>query len=181
MIAGIDIATAESHVVRRLDGEHDAMWRRLRLPDRKAFAEKDALLARDLADVVPDGDFWEGVWLAGIEYPFTMTMGSVVLKTILGAWMALIPKHVTVVPLPARLWTPWFLRENVTDPLPKVPRKSAERKPLIKAHALALLDSDDIWPQDAYDAYGISLAVERMNHQALVRSARPAPAMRRPA
>lgn len=181
MIAGIDIATKESHIVKREDGSFDALWRRIVLPDRKAFAEKDALLARDLAEVVPDADFWEGVWLAGIEYPFTMTMGSVVLKTILGAWMALIPPHVHVVPLPARLWTPWFLREVVTDPLPTVPRKSADRKPLIKAHALEFLDSDDIWPQDAYDAYGISLAVERMNHQALVKSSRPGPAMRRPA
>lgn len=180
MIVGVDIGTRECHVVKREDGSLDAIWRRIVLPDRKAFAEKDALLARDLAELVPDGDFWEGVWLAGVEYPFTMTMGTIGNKTILGAWMALIPPHVHVVPLPPAQWTPWFLRRLPGEALPKVPRKSADRKPLIKAEALRLLDSDDIWPQDAYDAYGISLAVERMNDAALAKAA-PRPTMKRPA
>lgn len=174
MIAGVDLSTKQIDLVRRPPGNPAAadgvVWRRLALTPAMQFAEKDALIAREAGMLLLDDPFWwEDVWLAGVEYPYTdaKLMGSVVLKTILGAVVASIPKHVHVIPLPARYWTPYFLRTNRADPLPKIPRKKDDRKPLIKARALELLDADDVWPQDAYDAFGIAVAVEEINEPAL--------------
>lgn len=179
MIAGVDFSTKETFIVRRPPGEV-ATARRIKLENYSAYAERDALAARELGrHLLADPGFWDDVWLCGVEYPFTMTMGSVGMKTILGAIMATIPDHVHVMTLPARLWTPWFLRENRHDPLPKVPRKSAERKPLIKARAIQMLGESAPFAQDVYDAYGISIAVELINQEAAGPPVPPRPGVKR--
>lgn len=167
------------------DAADVVLWRRLILTPAMEYAERDAVIAREVGSLMlslerSDATFWSDVILCGVEYPFTSPkiIATVVLKTILGAIVATIPEHVHVLAMPARLWTPWFLRERTSDPLPTVPRKSADRKPLIKAHALRLLGSDDIFPQDAYDAFGIAVAVERYNDVGLANllaPAKPAP------
>lgn len=168
-IGGIDLSTKEVFMVRRRAGGVEATLRRITLSSGMEFALRDAIIARELAPLVADPEFWEDVWLVGVEYPFTnpKAIRSVGLKTIMGAIIASIPAHVYVMPLEARYWTPHFLRTDPDAPLPRVPARSADRKPLIKARALELLDSDDRWPQDAYDAFGISWAAESLNAPAL--------------
>lgn len=181
MIAGVDFSSKKLDLVRRHDGGVDATWRQIKLTPQMEAAEKDAVIAREIGAIMLEhAGWWDDVWLCGIEYPFTNAkfIGSVILKTVMGAIIGTIPPHVHVLALPARVWTPWFLRERLSDPLPKVPHKGVDRKPLIKAHALRLLGSDDIWPQDAYDAFGISVAVERYNLPAtdgFVQPTRPVP------
>lgn len=169
-VVGVDLSTKEVHLVRRPNGSADATWRRIRMTSAMNLAERDAVIARELGPLIPDPDFWEGVWLTGVEYPFTSAgaMGAVGLKTILGAIVATIPPHVHVIPLPGRLWQGVFCgRRGRQYDEEAMPRKSADRKPLIKERALELLDSDDIWPQDAYDAFGLSWTVEILNLPAL--------------
>jgi hypothetical protein len=182
VIVGADFSTKEVHLVRRVPGEMTSSWRRITLPTLSHMADEDVLLARALVEPMADDGWWDGVYLAGLEYPFTSPkiMRTVVLKTILGALSALIPAHVHVMPMPARLWQPWFIRRHLSEPLPTLPRKSVDRKPLIKARALELLECDDIWPQDAYDAFGISVAAELFNRPA-EGLASPPPRMVRPA
>lgn len=165
----MDFSTKAVHLVRREDGTTNASCRRLILTSASQMAEKDAVVAREVATLMPPDEWWEGVWLAGVEYPYTdaKRLASIVLKTVLGAILASIPPSVHVIALPARVWTPQFLRESPDDPLPKVPRASADRKPLIKARALALLGIEDTFDQDTYDAFGISWAVEAINAPAV--------------
>lgn len=180
VVAGVDFSTKAAFIVKRRPGEV-ATSRRIVLANYAAYAERDALAARELGGhLLEDPGFWDDVWLCGVEYPFTMTMGSVGMKTMLGAIMATIPANVHVMTLPARLWTPWFLREHRADPLPKVPRKSADRKPLIKARAIQMLGAEaDGFEQDAYDAFGISIAVELINQEAATGPRVPGPSIKR--
>lgn len=182
MIAGVDFGTKQVHIVRRPPGGEDPRYRRIALNVDPIYSEPDALAARELGrEILADPGFWDGVWLCGVEYPFVGSFNSG-MKTMLGALMATIPPTVHVMPLPADLWTKWFLRENRRDPLPKIPRKSAERKPLIKARALQLLGSGDLFPQDAYDAYGISVVVEMINEESMGGiPSRPGPTAKRAA
>ena len=180
-VAGIDFGTRALHLVRRLQGTTTAEWRRIDIPSHARDAEGDALAARDAGiALLADPAWWDGVWLAGVEYPFARAH-AVGNKTIMGAIVATIPEHVHVIPLPAGLWTAWFLRTQPGTPLPKVPRKGIERKPLIKARALQLLarsEGPKSWPQDVYDAFGISWAVEAYNQAGLLPPTPPRPLLR---
>lgn len=170
-VAGVDFSTKEVHLVRRPNGSTEASWRKITMTPAMDLADRDAVIARQVGAVLlDDPEWWEGVWLCGVEYPFTnpRAMASIGLKTILGAIVASIPRHVHVMTLPGRLWQGQFCRRRGKDyDEPTMPRKSIERKPLIKARALELLESDDIWPQDAYDAFGLSWAAELLNLPAL--------------
>lgn len=179
-VAGIDFSTKETWIVRRTPGLEPTV-RRITLPKMSHLAEQDAYAAREVAlSVQQDTAFWDDVWLAGIEYPFTMSFRATILKTILGALVASIPAHVHVLPLPARLWQPWFLRTDPAGPLPTLPRKGVDRKPLIAARARALLQTDG-FTQDAYDAFGVAWAAEEFNRVGQIPPTPPRPTAKRAA
>lgn len=178
-VVGIDFSTKFIDLVKRGDGSPVGTWTRCSLEHvPTGIAERDAILAREvpavlMRELAADGDdfsggwldWWDGVWLVGIEYTFVRDFGSG-MKTILGALMATVPDTAHVIPLPSLIWQGWFLRRDPAGPLPKLPRKGVERKPLIRERALELTELPDDLPFDAYDAFGISWAVEDYNRPA---------------
>lgn len=158
MIGGIDLSTKSVEVVLRVDSSSEAVWHNFPIPPI-AGPERDALAARSLAQVFPTGAFWDETWLCGVEYPFARMGPGLGLKTVMGAVMALIPARVHVIPLPPGFWQPRFCEC-------KMPRRSVERKPIIRARALEMGAPAD-WSQDAHDAYGLSWIVEQLNEEGL--------------
>lgn len=173
MVAGVDLSTKAVDIFKRVDGDIVGEWWRCEFPPFKGMAEREALCARELRSLMPPDSWWDGVHLAGVEHIVTRILQATVTKVIQGAVIALIPPRVHVMNLVPSMWERDFCeRRGKQRGEPTMPRKGVERKQLIQARAIELGFPKD-FPQDVYDAIGLSWVAELWNEPATKESLAP--------
>lgn len=153
MYAGIDFDTRAVHVV-LLPDEGPARYLPFVMHGHDAFER-----TRAVRDVMPARGCWEdeGVIAIGIEEP--MGRGSVVqkLNVVQGAILSCLPRSLLVNPMRPSVW-----RTAVGMP-------GNASKDDVAAFALDAMSAfwreavrEDYWPQDAYDAWCMARAVQKL-------------------
>jgi hypothetical protein len=158
-VAGIDFSTKAIDVALLDDDTDQAVWYRFPL----AHGKGHLALARSVSRVVPPRSWWEehGVWLVGVEDPMSrFPHVAKALGVVAGALLARMPLELPVVQTEPSEWQGKFLA------LAKLP---ADRKTAIRARTLEAMPHLSIWPQDAFDAYGIAWATRKLNADAIAR------------
>lgn len=151
MIAGIDFSTHAVDVV-LLDEDTDrAEWHRFELAGADAFER-----ARNVRAAMPGSSFWDDVLAVGIEQP-RGNHGVVHMARIQGAVLTCLPRSLLVQPLNPSSW-----RKQVG-----LPGNASKDDVARRAQAgLYLSGHDEVWPQDALDAWCIALATRSLIQQA---------------
>ena len=146
MYAGVDYDTKAIHVV-LLPEEGPARYLPFVMHGHDAFER-----TRVVRDVMPARGWWEdeGVIAIGIEEP--MGQNTRPLNRVQGSVIACLPSSLLVQPLMPHEW-----RRDIG--LPGNASKEDVHSYLFQD--AAVIDSDGEWPQDAFDAYALALAVQR--------------------
>lgn len=155
MIAGVDISSRAVDIVLLDDDTEQATWHHYALAGATPYER-----ARDSCNVLPSRSWWEdnGVWLVGLEDPrgpHAHTMKA--LGAAVGAFLALLPRDLTVIPTIAQEW------KRLTVGAPGAGKDSVARW----ARAQLGQTDHETWNQDGYDAYAIARAVRVLNNSAL--------------
>lgn len=155
MIAGIDFSSRAVHVVLLDDDTNEATAHTFGLVGSTPFER-----ARSLRLVFPKGTRWDGIWLVGIEDPYSMSKGTAkALGLAAGAIVALLPPGLTVVQTPPSEWKRVFTGNATAS------------KSLTEAVARKLWHSPpDTADDNTFDAYGIAWAVRSINSLAVDRA-----------
>ena len=158
-VAGIDLSTHSIDIV-VLDDETDAVVQTAHVPVQQ-YMEGWPIWSsvRALSSVFPTHHWFHehGVWLVGLEDPMSIGKGVVKkLALVTGAVLTLLPRSVTVIPLPPDEW------KKETCGVPKA------KKPEVAAWV------GRTWPsvpavvsQDTLDAYAIAYAARAVNGRAV--------------
>ncbi len=147
---GIDFDTHCVHCV-LLPEEGHARYLPFRLEGQDAFER-----TRSVRDAMPSRSYWrdEGVIALGIEEPQGISKSTVAkLKAVQGAVLACLPSYLLVHPMvPARWRAEVGLPGNATkEDVFQYVRQDAP-----------LYGYCEEWPQDAFDAYCLALAVQKL-------------------
>jgi Holliday junction resolvasome RuvABC endonuclease subunit len=155
-VAGIDFSTKAIDVVLLNDDTDHATWHRYTITHKQgAF-----YAARQVNDAMPTSSFWDQVWLAAIEDPYSNSRGTAkALGMIRGAVLASIPTRLPILPTAPQEWKRVFCGNP-----------SASKTDVKDAAIRRGFDPADA-AQDAYDAYGIAWAIRKLNHDAIERNA----------
>lgn len=153
-VLGIDYSTKAIDLVMLDDDSDAARHHRIDLRGRPA----DPLhAARRVRERFPRRSWFEehGVWLAAIERPYGHPATLTALMRIQGAICAMLPPELELVEMHAAVWLAAIASDGL-EHVPKIPRKSLERKHLARDAANRHGFYSPLL--DATDAYGIAWA-----------------------
>lgn len=148
-IAGVDFNTnAIDMVLLELDGEEPPRWLHYDLPAWETAFRR----TREVPEVLPArrSMFWDGMLALALEEPFGYGGSAAPLMRVQGAILSCISPAVRVVELSPGSW-----RKAVG--LPGNASKEAVRNRALRTPGIPFT-----WPQDAYDAYCMARALERL-------------------
>jgi hypothetical protein len=156
-VAGIDVSTHSVDIV-LLDEDDTAEWTSVPCADDRGpfFA------ARLAAELMPRGTFWDDVYLAGIERPFTQNRGTArALGLITGAVASCLPRLLTALETAPQEW------KRVT-----VGGAKASKQDVARWVSYQWVNPPDLVTQDGIDAFAIAWAARALNEKAVAAGAR---------
>lgn len=156
-VLGIDMSTFAIDLVLLDENEARATWHRVNLDDGvKGELAWDRV--RRIADRMPSGSFWDDVYLASIERPFSQSRKDPI-RLVQGAVMACVPARLDLWECAPQTWKAHL-------------KFKGRGKPTLAAFPPIALDAHQgsVWAdgplaQDAVDALGVALWARDTNAQ----------------